>query len=63
MTDYFEEKIINGVLCYRFSADTAYTPYTVEQLTIKLVKAFVAVRKYVESEDELIDEGGDCCGA
>lgn len=30
---YYEEKVINGVLCYRHSPDDAWTEYGKEQLT------------------------------
>lgn len=35
---YKEEKVINGVLCVRYRPDAEFTPYTVEQLTSKVVE-------------------------
>jgi len=37
---YYEEKIVDGILCYRETPDGEWIPFTVEQLTI----AFVALR-------------------
>jgi hypothetical protein len=34
---YYEEKIINGVLCNRTSPDDKWIPFTVEQLSRKVV--------------------------
>jgi hypothetical protein len=33
---YHEEKVINGVLCWRGSPDGEWTPYTAEGLTVAL---------------------------
>lgn len=33
---YFEESVIDGVLCHRTSASDPYIPYTAEELTTKL---------------------------
>lgn len=36
---YFEERIIDGFLCYRTTSDGNFTPYTSQQLTAKLMEA------------------------
>ena len=33
---YYEEEIINGVLCHRGTPDDEWVPYTLEALTIAL---------------------------
>lgn len=35
---YNEERIIDGVLCWRGTPDSEFKPYTAEQLTNKLVR-------------------------
>ena len=35
---YFEEKIIDGVLCFRTTPKAQFQPYTAEMLTKKIVK-------------------------
>lgn len=34
---YYEEKIINGVLCYRNDPNREWTPFTIEALSTALV--------------------------
>ncbi len=35
---YKEEKVINEVLCVRYRPDAEFVPYTVEELTSKVVE-------------------------
>lgn len=35
---YHQEKVINGVLCYKIAPDTQYKPYTLEQLTDRVIR-------------------------
>jgi len=35
---YKEEKVINGVLCVRYKPDAEFTPYTVEELTTRVLE-------------------------
>jgi len=36
---YYEEKVINGILCYRFSPDAEWKEFTAEKLTMRLLKS------------------------
>lgn len=41
---FYEEQVVNGVLCWRNDPRDEFTPYTIEQLTRK----YLAVKKYLE---------------
>lgn len=42
---YYEEKIINDVLCHRGTPDGDWRPFTAEQLTTKLLTAEAKIAK------------------
>jgi hypothetical protein len=42
---YFEERIIQGCLCWRGRPDAEWTKYSQEELTIRLVDAERALRE------------------
>lgn len=35
---YFEEKLIDGVLCWRNTPHSAFVPYTVKELSLKYLE-------------------------
>lgn len=49
MTDYFEEKVINGVLSWRFSANGVWNKYTAEQLTCKYTELYQGIDEIIEN--------------
>jgi hypothetical protein len=42
---YYDEQVIDGVLCHRGTPDGEWTPFTAEQLTTKLQEAKAAVKQ------------------
>jgi hypothetical protein len=44
-----EEKVIEGVLCWRESADNEWVQYTAESLTIALISERSRVKSFEES--------------
>ena len=36
---YYAEKVINGILCYKFNPDDEWKEFTAEKLTVRLLKA------------------------
>ncbi len=54
---YYEEKIINGVLCHRSSPKGTFKPFTDEQLTEKIVKLEQEVRSLENQLEDHIQQG------
>jgi len=63
---YYDEQVINGVLCHRGTPNGKWTPFTVEQLTARLqeLKAVEQQRaldlREVQRERAIFLAGGDC---
>ena len=49
---YYEEKVINGVLCHRNTPNGEWIQFTLESLTM----ALIAMRGQVESRDKVIED-------
>ena len=45
---FYQEKIINGVLCWRGTPDGAFTPFTIEQLSGRVKDLEAAISVYTE---------------
>lgn len=45
---FYEEKIINGVLCWRSTPDGKFTPFTMEQLSNRVKDLEAVIRAYTE---------------
>lgn len=46
---YYEEKIIDGVLCWRTSPDREFTPYSPQQLTERIEQYQAAIQRAFET--------------
>jgi hypothetical protein len=42
---YYEEKVIDGVLCWRGNPKDEFKPYTAEELTLRVVRAEALIDK------------------
>ena len=49
---YFEEKVVNGVLCRRSTPDGEWVPFTAEALTT----AFVSMRSIADDRRKQVDD-------
>lgn len=47
---YYEEKVIDGILCWRGSPNSAFKQYTTKELTEKLIKATALINKLTNTE-------------
>lgn len=63
---YYDEQVINGVLCHRGTPNGKWIPFTVEQLTARL-QEFKAVEQQraadlreAQREQAIFLAGGDC---
>jgi hypothetical protein len=50
---YYDEKMINGVLCSRSTPDGKWEPFTLEELTIKYQQS--AAPELLEALEELLE--------
>jgi len=60
---YYEEKIIDGVLCWRNNPDDEFTPYTAEQLSRKYEQEKEQTLCLREIEEELRAQLARCVDA
>lgn len=47
---YYEEKVVDGVLCWRSQPDGEWTVYTAQQLTDRLIRLTAEVQSAVRSQ-------------
>ena len=55
---YYDEQVINGVLCHRGLPDGEWIPFTAEQLTQRLVAALQPATPHAEADG---DDGDNIC--
>jgi len=51
---FYEEKVINGILCHRGTPDGVWIPFTLESLTT----AFIAMKGLADDRQKTVDEFG-----
>jgi hypothetical protein len=49
---YYDEEVINGILCHRGTPDGEWIPFTPEQLTQKYIQAKERVFELVRQDEE-----------
>jgi hypothetical protein len=52
---FHEEKVINGVLCWRGTPNGEWIPFTMEQLTRKLIEEKEISKTLCKQKDELLE--------
>ena len=45
---YYEEQMVNGILCRRSTPNGEWVPLTLQELSERVVKAHKLINKYVE---------------